>query len=183
MRPARPYRSRDVVAEVVSAGVTELALSFSAPALPDLFDDGVRYTLGVEFQVSSSVPCVGVDWRVPTTAPAQPSRVSLWDPADSSRLATKVVDYAGQGGTTVRTRFDTPFTLSANTAYRVSVLTEFRYVATTNDTWPKTTGIITATADNGWLASDSNALTEHFPDTESGNSANFHVSPVVQVAA
>lgn len=178
---ARLSRRGTVAAgRVLAGGTSELALSFSPPALPDL-NDGVAYTLAVDFQASQSVPCVGVEWYVPATPSPATWIVSLWRVSDQAELAFKATSgFAGHGGQLVRVHFDTPVTLASSTAYRASVLTE-AYVATTNATWPHTTGILTASAANGWLADDVVDYARHFPGTQSGNSANFHVSPVVQV--
>lgn len=159
--------------------MAEIVLNFAAPALPDLQDAGVSYTLGVQFQLAEALNCVGVQWTVPTTAPGLVSRVSIWETAGSTELVGKDVDLSTSGGQTVQVRFDTPQALAAATNYRASVFVRERYVATTNDAWPKETAPITATAANGFLGFDSETHTIHYPVTESGNDANFHVSPII----
>lgn len=159
--------------------MADVVLAFGAPALADLQDAGVSYTLATDFQLSDALDCVGVEWTVPTTAPGLTSRVSIWDVVGQTELVGKDVDYAGLGGQVVRTTFDAPVALDAATAYRASVLTRERYVATTSYGWPLTTGPITAGTDNGWLAFDTETHTIHYPATESGNNATFHVTPVI----
>lgn len=184
-RPPRPSRLRETLyMPTGGAGVSELFFTFSAPALTDLQDADVAYTLGVDFQSSSALPCTGVQWRVPDTAPSGSGEISLWLSADGTKLAGKTITFTGLGGAVRSWYFDTPVNLSANTAYRASVLTVERYVATTNASWPQTAGVLTAGTDNGWLKDDTDGTpTALFPDTESGNNANFHVSPILQVTA
>lgn len=151
------------------------------PALPDLTDDTVRYTLGVEFEASEAVPCTGVRFRVANTLPTEDVTVSIWETAGGTAVATKTVSLVpGDVGTTKTVLFDSPVTLDIDTPYRASVFLFEHYVATTNSVWPHTEGILTATADNGWLHSA--GAVNAYPEVESGNAANYHVSPLLQSA-
>lgn len=149
----------------------EVTFTWADPASPDL-NDSQPFQLGVKFRVSTGVPCTGVEWRVPNTLPSAGTTISLWSAA-GSRLATASVTYSGSG--LVKKYFAASVNLSAGTDYYASVFTPNRYVATTSFTWPHTTGILTAQANNGWLQFE-----DIFPDVESGNDANFHVSPIVE---
>lgn len=161
--------------------MTDHVFDFGTPALTDLEDATVRYTLGVEFETSVALSCVGVQWFVPGTAPTEDATFSLWETAGGTALTTKTITVTGaMEGTLISVLFDTPVTLDADIPYRVSVFTFERYVATTNFTWPHTDGILTAGADNGWLHSD--GAVNHYPDIESGNAANYHVSPILRSA-
>lgn len=159
--------------------MTLQTFNFGAPALTNL-NDATQYTLAVEFTCSSSLPCVGCEWRVPDTAPGGTCRVSLWRVSDQTRVASHSFTVGvGDPGNLVQYLFDTPFTIDASTAYRASVMTPDRYVATTNYTWPHTDGTLTAGATNGHL----HAGGDVYPDVASGNSANFHISPIVDTAS
>jgi hypothetical protein len=98
--------------------------------------------------------------------------VELWSGA-GSLLASANVTFNTSGQTI--TYFAASVDLTANTDYLASVLTPDRYVATTNFTWPHVDAPLTAVAANGWLQ-----FSDVFPDVQSGNGANFHVSPVLE---
>lgn len=151
--------------------------TFAAPALPDL-NDGAELTLGVVFAVSESVPCIGIQWRVPVTPPSGNCTLSLWNADTQAKLAGKSADFTGLGGTDQQVLFDAPVTLDVGTNYLASVYTPNAYVATTSYTWPQTDGVLTADASNdrfvGWP-------TEAYPTNVSGNASNYHVGPIVQV--
>lgn len=165
--------------------MAEVAFSFGVPALPDLVDPSVNYNLAVRFTSSETHNCVGIDWYVPATPPTGNCSVQLWNVGTEVRLAAKTVSFAGQGGTLVRTYFDTPVEITASTQYAASIHTPNRYVATTSYTWPHTDGILTAIANNGWLAflTDPSSGVDVFPNIQSGNAGNYHVSPVLETAA
>jgi hypothetical protein len=165
--------------------VADFTLTFPAPALADLVDDTINYNLAVEFTTDTALSCVGVVWRVPDTAPTGTGTAGLWETAGGTRIATGTSAFApGDAGTLKQILFDTPVTLATATNYRASIHTPNRYVATTSDTWPKTTGILTAGAANGFLISalDPDSAAAVYPSVESGNDANFHVSPILRSA-
>jgi hypothetical protein len=153
--------------------VTEVYFNFGEPALTNL-NDSQTFNLGVKFRSSSAVPCVGVRWRVPDTVPSGQCKVALWSGA-GSRLASATVTYSVSGQTI--TYFAASVNLTADTDYLASILTPDRYVATTNFTWPHANSPLTAVAANGWLQ-----FSDEFPDVQSGNGANFHVSPVLETS-
>nr|MDT0658030.1 hypothetical protein [Micromonospora sp. DSM 115978] len=159
--------------------MAELWFDWPEPALPDLLDVGEDYTLGVQFETGGAVPAPGVRWRVPDTAPTGTCAAAIWRVSDEALLAA--VDFEveiGQAGAPLNIYFDlgdVP-TLLAVTPYRASIYTPNRYCATTAYPWPEIEGILTAGTDNGWLAT-----APQFPAIESGNAANFHISPIVDV--
>ncbi|MDM4722755.1 DUF4082 domain-containing protein [Micromonospora sp. WMMA1363] len=155
--------------------MAEFAFIFGGPALPDLEDPGQDYTLAVDFATNLSLPCVGVQWRVPDTAPTGTCTAALWRVSDQVLLASKTFT-VGVGGALLTVSFDAAVTVVAGTNYRAGVYTPNRYVATTNFDWPHTDDPLVAGADNGWLATEL-----AFPGVESGNAANYHVSPVVDI--
>lgn len=155
--------------------MAEVTFNFGAPSSTNL-NDSQPFQLGVKFRTSVGKPCTGVEWRVPDTVPSAGTTISLWSAA-GSRLATASVSYAS-GGALVKKYFAAAVNLTANTDYYASVFTPDRYVASANFTWPHTTDILTAQANNGWLQFE-----DIFPDTESGNDANFHVSPILEAGA
>lgn len=161
--------------------MASIAFNFGTPALPDLVDATVNYNLGVKFQTSAALNCVGVQWFVPATAPTGTCTLSIWRVSDTTRIALVTANFAGQGGTLVQTNFAVPIALSAATDYIAAVHTPNRYVATTSYSYPQTDGVLTAPADNGWLkdALDPASAVDDFPSIESGNDGNFHVSPVL----
>lgn len=159
--------------------MTEVAFDFGAPALTNQ-DDATSYTLGVRFTIADALDVVGVQWRVPDTISPGVHVVALW--SDAGSLLAFSDDFTpdpGDAGQLTTYYFTAPFAASAATAYRASVFTPGRYVATTSYTWPHTDAPLTATADNGYLRVGSAG----FPNGESGNDANFHVSPVVETGA
>lgn len=155
--------------------MAEVAFQFGEPALTDL-DDATSYTLGVRFTLDEALDVIGVQWRVPDTISPGVHVVALW--SDAGSLLAFSDDFTpdpGDAGQLTSYYFTTPFAASAATAYRASVFTPGRYTATTNYAWPHSNDPLTATADNGYLRAGSAG----FPNAESGNDANFHVSPIV----
>lgn len=155
--------------------MAEQVFTWPAPGLPDNLDPGEDYVLAVQFTVSQDCSCVGVEWQVPTTAPSGTCAAALWDTAGPTLLAS--ADFTPNANTLQRVYFD-PEDIAAlvtTGTYRAGIYTPDRYTATTSYTWPETQGLLTATANNGWLQT----AVGNYPDIESGNDANFHVSPVV----
>lgn len=147
-----------------------MTFTWAEPTSPDLNDSQV-FQLAVKFRISGVAVCTGIEWRVPNTPPATDCTIGLWSAA-GARLATAVATFDTAGLT--KKYFASSVALAAATDYYASVLTPNRYVASANFVWPNTTGILTAQADNGWLQ-----FSDVFPDVQSGNGANFHVSPIV----
>jgi hypothetical protein len=155
--------------------VADLTFDFAEPASPDL-TDGVELILGVKFSTDEALPCIGVEWRVPNTAPSGPCTFSLWNFTTTGKLAGKAADVTASAGQLVQVLFDTPVELAAGTNYLASVFTPNRYVATPNHVWPQTDGPLTADADNGWFTVWPE---DAFPTNQSGNDSNYHVSPIL----
>lgn len=152
----------------------------STPALPDL-DNGGLLTVGTLFSLSMNAPILGVQWRVPNTLPASgspDSQIALWTSGGALLDFANVTWTAPMAGTYQSFYFSVPFAGIGGTSYMASMFTRNRYVATTNYTWPQTTGIITADANNGWFFAGAG-----FPVTQSGNAATYYVSPIVQVGS
>lgn len=171
-----PWRSMTDSATAVTGGATSSVFSWGNPALPDL-TDGVALVLGVKFAVAQAASCTGVEWRVPNTVPVGLCTFTLWNFDTQLRLATVDATVgAGSAGALTRFLFASPVAVASGTNYLASVFTPNRYVATANYTWPRTDGILTADAANGWLVI---WPTEVFPNNESANDANYHVGPVV----
>lgn len=155
--------------------MSELVFTWGAPTLPDQIDVGEDYTLAVQFTVSQDCTCVGVQWRVPDTAPSGQCAIVLWDVATETLLSS--ANFTAVAGTTQRVYFapGDESALVTTATYRAGIYTPDRYVATTSYAWPETQNILTATTNNGWLQ----VAPGNYPNIESGNDSNFHVSPVV----
>ncbi|MFV2094828.1 hypothetical protein ACFHW1_04965 [Micromonospora sp. LOL_014] len=159
--------------------MAEVWFDFGEPASPDLIDPGEDYTLALGFAAGEDCPCLGVRWRVPDTAPTGTCSAAVWRVSDEQLLAFKDFTITTEQGAELNIYFDqvdVP-TLSASVGYRASIYTPNRYVATTSYGWPVTEGILTAGSANGWLAT-----APQFPAIQSGNSANYHVSPIIEGA-
>jgi hypothetical protein len=154
--------------------VAEVAFDWGNPASADLQDPGEDYTLAVQFQLSASYNITGVRWRIPGTAPTGTCKAVLYSGAGSLLASKDFTVISAEEGTDKDVDFDAPVLGAASTNYRAGIYTPNRYCATANYTWPQTDGVLTATAANGFLTTE-----DAFPGTESGNDANYHVSPLV----
>lgn len=154
--------------------MAEVAFSFGAPALPDA-NDSDDYTLALRWNLLVAAPILGVEWRVPDTLPSGLCTAALW--SDAGALLTEVDFTPSVAGQLLRVYFPAPYAAAVG-VYRASVYTPNRYTATTGYGWPvSVAGVMETTVDNGYLSGSA-----AFPGGESGNGANFHVSPVVSVA-
>lgn len=165
-------------------------LAFAWPEPPEfpVLDrgPGTQNALGVIFTVAAPAPCPGVRWRVPTTASlGELHQVALWL-ADTAQLLAfgNYFPAVDEQGTDVDVLFRTggdgdplPVDLTLlGTNYMASVFTPRYYVATRFQTWPRTEGILTAHANNGWYRESGG-----MPDSLSPNQATYHVSPLIQI--
>ncbi|PZG14423.1 hypothetical protein C1I95_21775 [Micromonospora craterilacus] len=148
------------------------------PELPDAVDPGQSYALGLRWTLLVDAPIPGVEWQVPQTLPSGLCAAALWSDAGSLLAAVDFTPPPESAGQRLKIHFDGgAYPGVADTVYRASVFTPDRYVATTNYGWPVTIpGVMATTSDNGYLTGSA-----AFPAAQSGNSANFHVSPIVQL--
>lgn len=157
--------------------MAEVAFDWGPASLPDA-NDSDDYTLGVRFQMDDAYPIKGVEWLVPETEPVGTCAAALWADGGSLLASADFTVSPGEGGTLKRIYFDGgDFAGAGATPYRASIYTPGSYTATQSYAWPHIDGPLTATADNGYLTGIAD-----FPGTQSGNGANFHVSPVIEVA-
>ncbi|PZG18978.1 hypothetical protein C1I95_12425 [Micromonospora craterilacus] len=147
------------------------------PELPDAVDPGQSYALGVRWQLLVDAPIPGVEWQVPQTLPSGLCAAALWSDTGSLLASADFTPPPESAGQKLRIYFDGgPYSGVADTIYRASIYTPDRYVATTNYPWPVTVPGMATTSDNGYLTGSA-----AFPAAQSGNSANFHVSPILQL--
>jgi hypothetical protein len=156
---------------------TLLTFDWGEPGGPDL-NDATPLVLGVKFSLSEDAPCVGVEWRAPDTPIAGDVAFSVWNFDTQAKLNT--VTQAVTTGGLQRALFAVPTALTGGQDYLASIHTPDGYVGTFPYTWPHTDGILTADADNGWFVG---WPVEVFPNNQSGNDANYHVSPVIEAPA
>jgi len=148
------------------------------PALNNL-TDGASYCLATNFIPAVSGTITHAKYFFPDSAGAGYT-------GGIYRVSTSV-----QQGTTVtfpdtnpgwRTAaFSPPIPVTAGVEYQISIYIPDRYEATTGYGWPKVSGNLTASADNGWLAITPSSNT--FATIESGNGASYFADVVFEPSA
>lgn len=151
-----------------------------APTLTTGNDANQDYTMGVVFDVLTSKPCYGVNWRVPDVINSTPSGGSwyakLWKDTDGSQLAAKSFNPTGHEGTTFDILFDTPVTLTNTDFYVATVFTRdyvFRSKGVGSSSGTSPSGNIEGA--DGRLAATSDPSV--FPSSTFG--AIYFISPLV----
>lgn len=161
---------------------TLYTFDWGAPALPNAVDGAAVYTLGVKFQTAEALPCIGVQWHSTLTAPTGSMAFTLWGVTGQNILATAsaTIDPVEDVGQLLNVLFDDPVALAVGVDYMATFHTEdlapTRYCVTTTYPWPQTDGPLVADAVNGWFVAWND---EVFPNNASGNTANYHVSPIL----
>lgn len=146
---------------------------------PDLLDanDGTIYALGVEFTVSESVPCPGVQWWAPATltpAPTGGYAVSLFQ--DGVGLIRQQAFTPTVGGEIDVLWGAGPVTLTPGNTYTCQVYTQ-RYTFRGSSSYPYATASGIASAIRGKLAAD--VLSPNTEATGSAPASRFYVSPLI----
>lgn len=159
------------------------------PAPPDVTDatDGAQsYNMGRVFTLTADAPVVGVEWRVPDTAPVSPAAgspaggvyaVALWNVDTNTRLAYKEVSPTPGGAQ--QFLFDTPHSGLTTETLQATIYTNHYVYATGDDAGSESpSGTVVAGASR--LADyNGGAATAFMPVTPT--SLNFYVGPVVEV--
>jgi len=144
--------------------------------------DGTDYALGTRFTPGVNGTVTGGRWRFPATIPhaTTPVQVGLYRVSDQALLASASFPLGATLGAWNEVTYSSPASVTAGVTYATVIWTPLRYVATPTYAWPVTSGDLTASSSNGWLAVTPGALV--FPTTQSGNSASYFADVVFEPA-
>lgn len=173
------YEGGDVAFAPPGATTESIAWA-GAPSDTDENDGTQAYIMGVEFTVTTGVPCYGVVWRVPDSvvAPAGgPHAISLWNVSESR---TDYKEFTPVPGGDQEILFDTATNLGSASSWSIAVYTN-HYVFTLEDAagYDTPSGNVAVAA--GRLAAyNGGAASAPYPGTIT-TALNFHISPLVGI--
>jgi hypothetical protein len=162
-------------------GPTREVLTWTLPpAFTDLEDGGQNYNMGIRFQVTETLPCVGIQWRVPDSvlSPAGGNhQASIWDESPT-RLASQ--NFTPATGDYQDILFSGAITLSPATNYIAAVYTRSYVFRASGGVYPSSpSGKVVA--DAGRLQAF-NGGPDLLASAPLGVSAGlFYISPIVEV--
>jgi hypothetical protein len=149
------------------------------PANTDAEDPGQSYNMGIRFADDDGGPCVGVQWRVPDTAPAPAGgvhAVAIWDAATSTRVAYE--EFTPVPGGYQDVLFVAPPTLDPAPAEYVAVVYTFHYTFRASGGAPVSSVSGKLNADEGRLA-DYNGGSATAPFPTNVFNTWYYVSPLM----
>jgi len=145
------------------------------PALNNL-TDGASYCLATNFIPAVAGNATHAKYPFPDSA-GTGYTASIYRVSDGVRQGS-VATFSDTNPGWRTQAFPAPIPLSAGVEYQISIFIPDRYQATTGYSWPKVSGNLTASADNGWLAITPSSNT--FATIESGNAASYFADIVFE---
>jgi hypothetical protein len=138
------------------------------------------FSIGTEWEASTSEPVIGNRWRAPTTVPSIQCRMGLYRKGDQLLVAQSQL-FTPVAGIDNDVLFDTPFTAAALTRY-VSVVVTNRYAFTTAAGWPFAAGVLTAPSGVNGRFGATTAGTLVWPNSVSPGAVCYFIGPLYGLA-